>query len=80
MLLRRGFGAQEGVAGERGAERCSEGRILRGELRRMGASIGRFELCEEFMRDFPPFSFWPEHTYPSRTAKIFSGSGPFIGF
>ena len=48
---------RKGVAGERGAERCSEGRILRGELRRMGTSIGRFVLCEEFMRNLPPFSF-----------------------
>jgi len=53
----RGFGAQEGVAGERGAGRNSEGRILNGELPSMGASMAHLRLFSDFITPFLAIGF-----------------------
>ena len=74
--MRNEFGrntwGREGVSGERGAGRDSEGPILDGELPSMGAFMTHSELLGESI-GFADDLLFPDRTHRPRIAKIFFG-------
>ena len=65
---------RKGVAGERGAGRNSEGRILNGELPSMGDIHDTLRVVWRVYRVLLTICVCPDRTYPPRIAKIFCGS------